>query len=241
MRFPLCCTSLLTLVDNNDGILWCGVSCVVYQGVFLAEWDGLSAGSRDLSGADEAAVAAAAAPGAGDKNKKGSKKSGGEYANYELGAPVVLLGATNRPMDLDAAFLRRMPVQIQTVMPLPAARAAILRAQLREEKLAADVDLEELALGMNNFTGSDIRELVRTAKQRRAKAFVESVRASMHSSASGDSSSSSNVSESVVLQAAANSSASFDEGELTREHFTFAINKTTVTGWCIHFVYFLHS
>jgi SpoVK/Ycf46/Vps4 family AAA+-type ATPase len=93
-------------------------------------------------------------------------------------APVVVLGATNRPTDLDEAFMRRMPVQVQTLMPGVTARAAILRAQLRQENLGDDVDLAELAVATDNFSGSDIRELVRLAKQHRAKKMVLSVKES---------------------------------------------------------------
>ncbi len=47
------------------------------------------------------------------------------------GAPVIVLGATNRPMDLDKAFLRRMPVQIQTLVPNAEDRVSIFAAKLK--------------------------------------------------------------------------------------------------------------
>jgi SpoVK/Ycf46/Vps4 family AAA+-type ATPase len=68
------------------------------QGVFLSEWDGLTQDNKDL-------------PECGEKSPKPTLSMG------SMGAPVVLLGATNRPQDLDKAFLRRMPVQIMTPMP----------------------------------------------------------------------------------------------------------------------------
>lgn len=86
--------------------------------------------------------------------------------------PVVVLGATNRPNDLDKAFLRRMPVQIRMKMPDSKDRIAILKAQLSRERVAADVDLEDIALGLENCTGSDIRELIRVASLQRTKASL---------------------------------------------------------------------
>ena len=77
-------------------------------------------------------------------------------------------------MDLDRAFLRRMPVQVMTKVPDASARLAILRAQLSRERLAGDVNLEELARCTEGFTGSDIRELIRVAKQRRLKVLMVS-------------------------------------------------------------------
>jgi SpoVK/Ycf46/Vps4 family AAA+-type ATPase len=91
-------------------------------------------------------------------------------------APVVVLGATNRPHDLDPAFLRRMPVQVRTVMPDVAAREAILRAQLRSEKVDPALDLGALAVAVGEVSGSDIREVVRVAKQHRAKKLLGSLK-----------------------------------------------------------------
>jgi len=115
------------------------------QGVFLSEWDGLTQDNKDLG-----------------ETGKGTQSAQG---------PVLLLGATNRPQDLDKAFLRRMPVQIQTPMPDTQARAAILRAQLQSQVLSPDVDLSVLAAAIPAFSGSDIRELVRLAMQQRAKVY----------------------------------------------------------------------
>lgn len=122
----------------------------------------------------------------------------------ERSPPVALLGATNRPMDLDKAFLRRMPVQIKTVVPDQQGRLSILRAKLVDESLGPDVSLVHLATNTEGFTGSDIRELIRVAALQRSKSYIKSMKGGMekmvgvsansgsvsginHSSGSGDS------------------------------------------------------
>jgi SpoVK/Ycf46/Vps4 family AAA+-type ATPase len=155
-------------------------------------------------------------------------------------APVVVLGATNRPTDLDEAFMRRMPVQVQTLMPGVTARAAILRAQLRLENLADDVDLSELAVATDNFSGSDIRELVRLAKQHRAKKLVMSVKESQamvtdsapaaaagEVSAEGGAGTGAGASESAVGTAGGGAAA---VRALTKESFEHALQKVKSSG-----------
>ena len=169
-----------TLLKNRDrgaGSQSDGVASM--QGVFLAEWDGLSA----VAGSDK---------------------------------PVVVLGATNRPQDLDKAFLRRMPVMIQVPPPNLRGRVDILRRQLARETLGEDVVLEEVALLADDYTGSDLRELVRTASLRRAKQMV----ADMAGAAAGAESSGSGSS----------SSSSGGLRPLQMSDFSFALGKTNKTG-----------
>lgn len=73
------------------------------------------------------------------------------------GAPVVVVGATNRPSDLDKAFLRRMPLTIEMKMPDAAARKDILEKLLVKTKLAPDVDLQFLSDNTSGCSGSDLR------------------------------------------------------------------------------------
>lgn len=128
-------------------------------------------------------------------------------------APVIVLGATNRPMDLDGAILRRMPVQVQTMMPNLEGRVDILHKVLEhagiytttaaaataknsidaEEKkdmksvedvqasmssvsanstLGNDVDIQDLALRTEGYSGSDLREVVRVAILQRTKRML---------------------------------------------------------------------
>ena len=94
-------------------------------------------------------------------------------------APVVVLGATNRPMDLDKAFLRRMPVSIKMVPPDYNGRVDILTKMLANEKVAADLNIGLIAKKADDFTGSDLRELVRVACLQRAKDVVRNARKAM--------------------------------------------------------------
>lgn len=82
--------------------------------------------------------------------------------------PVVVLGATNRPQDLDAAFLRRMPVKLSITVPDDKARLAILRTQLRSEDTSS-LDLQAISEAMPGCTGADIKELIRLACLQRTK------------------------------------------------------------------------
>jgi ATPase family AAA domain-containing protein 1 len=87
-------------------------------------------------------------------------------------APVLVLGATNRPNDIDDAFLRRMPFVVQVSVPTLQTREQILRAMLREEPLGEDVDLQGLASLTEGATGSDLRELCRLAAISRMKCIM---------------------------------------------------------------------
>ncbi|EJP66467.1 MSP1 protein [Beauveria bassiana ARSEF 2860] len=74
------------------------------------------------------------------------------------GAPFVLV-ATNRPGDLDTAFLRRLPQKIYFELPDTAARAQILRVLLNEDDLGPDVDIDELAALTDGYSGSDLKSV----------------------------------------------------------------------------------
>lgn len=85
---------------------------------------------------------------------------------------VLVLGATNRPQDLDKAILRRMPAQFHIGPPLEVQRLAILQLILRQERLAPTVDLKRLAKLTPGYSGSDLRELCRRASILRMRQFI---------------------------------------------------------------------
>lgn len=88
------------------------------------------------------------------------------------GATIIVMGATNRPTDLDRAILRRMPAQFVIQAPNVEQRRKILQLVLETEKTADDVDLNRLAKLTNQFSGSDLRELCRNASVYRIREYV---------------------------------------------------------------------
>ncbi|KAI0026902.1 P-loop containing nucleoside triphosphate hydrolase protein, partial [Vararia minispora EC-137] len=76
---------------------------------------------------------------------------------------VVVVGATNRPFDLDDAILRRLPLRIMVELPDEAQREEILKIHLRNEQLDDDVDVKRLAKLTDRFSGSDLKYLVVSA------------------------------------------------------------------------------
>ncbi|HEX4702817.1 MAG TPA: AAA family ATPase [Pseudonocardiaceae bacterium] len=78
---------------------------------------------------------------------------------------VVVLGATNRPELVDPALLRpgRLERLIYVPPPDEHARTAILHSAVRNTPLADDVDLVELAAGLDGYSAADCAALVREA------------------------------------------------------------------------------
>lgn len=83
--------------------------------------------------------------------------------NTESDSTVIVMGATNRPQDLDKAILRRMPAQFHIGLPSEDQRLKILQLILRQEKLSTDVEYAQLARMTNGYSGSDLREMCRNA------------------------------------------------------------------------------
>lgn len=87
-------------------------------------------------------------------------------------ATIIVMGATNRPKDLDRAILRRMPSQFVIGQPDTEQRRKILQLVLETEHIASDVDLNRLSKIAINFSGSDLRELCRNASIYRLREYV---------------------------------------------------------------------
>ncbi|KAI1293699.1 Outer mitochondrial transmembrane helix translocase [Halotydeus destructor] len=82
---------------------------------------------------------------------------------------VVVMGATNRPQDVDKAILRRMPAMFQVGLPIKSKRLEILRLILAHENLDEAVDYDYIAGMTDSFSGSDLKELCRVAAMFRVK------------------------------------------------------------------------
>nr|XP_002129659.1 ATPase family AAA domain-containing protein 1-like [Ciona intestinalis] len=87
---------------------------------------------------------------------------------------VMVMGATNRPQQIDQAILRRMPIKLNVPMPDLKQRANILSIVLEVEDVSDDVDLELLSESLNGFSGSDIREMCRHASVARVHEHIQS-------------------------------------------------------------------
>ncbi|KAF7687161.1 outer mitochondrial transmembrane helix translocase isoform X1 [Silurus meridionalis] len=85
---------------------------------------------------------------------------------------VMVMGATNRPQDMDAAIRRRMPATFHVGLPNTSQRKEILHLILSGENLSKLVNLLEIAEQTEGFSGSDLRELCRDAALYRVRDFI---------------------------------------------------------------------
>jgi len=85
---------------------------------------------------------------------------------------IVVIGATNRPQDIDPAILRRMPKVFQVPTPSEQERRGILTVILKRETIASDVTIEELARMTPQYTGSELKSMCRLAAEFGLKDFL---------------------------------------------------------------------
>lgn len=86
---------------------------------------------------------------------------------------ILVLGATNRPFDLDDAVIRRLPRRIYVDLPDAENRAKILRVILAQEKVVDDFDFNELACATEGYSGSDLKNLCIAAAYRPIQELLE--------------------------------------------------------------------
>lgn len=84
-------------------------------------------------------------------------------SNSDAGFGVIVMGATNRPGDVDPAFLRRMPRTFEIGLPDQHQREQILRINLKTERLEPSFDFHQLSVDTVYYSGSDLKELCRAA------------------------------------------------------------------------------
>lgn len=91
---------------------------------------------------------------------------------------VFIIGATNRPDQIDPALLRPGRLDQLIYIPLPDedSRISILSATLKKSPVAPDVDLTFLAKATHGFSGADLTEICQRASK---LAIRESIEADM--------------------------------------------------------------
>ncbi|KAG2661583.1 hypothetical protein PVAP13_1KG208352 [Panicum virgatum] len=86
---------------------------------------------------------------------------------------ILILGATNRPFDLDDAVIRRLPRRIYVDLPDAQNRMKILKILLAKEKLESDFQFDELANATEGYSGSDLKNLCVAAAYRPVHELLE--------------------------------------------------------------------
>jgi SpoVK/Ycf46/Vps4 family AAA+-type ATPase len=87
---------------------------------------------------------------------------------------VYVIGATNKPWDLDWAFIRRFQKRILVPLPDHHTRLMMFKLYTSTLRLDGNVDLHELARISEGFSGSDIRDVCQSAQLKLIGEFFES-------------------------------------------------------------------
>ena len=83
---------------------------------------------------------------------------------FEKNEQVVLIGATNRPGDIDEALLRRIPHHLYMPLPHEQGRVAILAHYLKKVVFSGSIqNIKKIAHATENYSGDDLAKLVNNA------------------------------------------------------------------------------
>lgn len=87
---------------------------------------------------------------------------------------MLLLGATNRPWDVDSAAVRsgRFSQKIYIPLPDPDARRFLFKLYTKGSPLDADVDIDELVALTEDYSGADIAEICDRAKEEPLEQYI---------------------------------------------------------------------
>ncbi len=110
-------------------------------------------------------------------NNSAAASSSGDGAG-EVNNSVMVLACTNRPWDLDEAFVRRMPRSFLLPLPSESERIDILTLLLREQSLGHSTAerallLSQLGALTADYSGSDLKELCRVAAALPVRALLK--------------------------------------------------------------------
>ncbi|KAI9189955.1 mitochondrial dynamin GTPase Msp1 [Blastocladiella emersonii ATCC 22665] len=94
---------------------------------------------------------------------------------------ILVVGATNRPQDLDKAVLRRMPKRFAIKLPNSDQRRKILTLMLKGTVLDGDFDLDKIVLHSQGYSGSDLKELCRNAAMIPVREYLRSAKGNVAS------------------------------------------------------------
>ncbi|KAI7753292.1 hypothetical protein M8C21_028336, partial [Ambrosia artemisiifolia] len=86
---------------------------------------------------------------------------------------ILILGATNRPFDLDDAVIRRLPRRIYVDLPDADNRLKILKIFLAKENIEPDFDIRSLANATEGYSGSDLKNLCIAAAYRPVQELLD--------------------------------------------------------------------
>ena len=89
-----------------------------------------------------------------------------------------VIGATNKPWDLDWPFIRRFQKRIMVPLPDYEARLHLLKLYTEHLNLSSKMDLDEFARLAAGFSGSDIRDICQSAHLRVIGELFDSGKAS---------------------------------------------------------------
>jgi katanin p60 ATPase-containing subunit A1 len=89
---------------------------------------------------------------------------------------VIVLAATNMPWDLDEALRRRLEKRVYIPLPDDIGRRELFRINMKDVEMDEDVNLDELAIRAEGYSGADIALVCRDASMMSVRRIMEQAR-----------------------------------------------------------------